>query len=472
MTLCLKGALLLGVLPFGATGAFAGNLATLAVGLAALGTLALDTGRNRTRGLERLAWLTAGGLAVYVCLQITGAFGLMPAHPIWAEASAALGETMSGSPSVSPATAAAALPSILAPFLMFIAGLRLMRTDEDALGMISTLAVLGGLVALFGLLQFTLAPDFVLFSEKPAYQDSLTAVFVNRNSAAAYFGCAIVLLLGLARWQIGGSSLRRSLSDLVSEDDGTQRNWRLALYAFLLAASTLALLLTKSRAGIACSAAAVMVYVALTAMKKGRRLASIAFLLGGALLIALVFFVFGGQTLYRAEVRGLDDARFCVLPGILAAARDNWPFGTGPGTFSLVFPAYRDPACGLYGVWNRAHNFFLEGTITLGVGFWVAAAMVLAGLSVTLVRGLRRRRSKRFGPAMGVSLVALLVLHDLIDFSLQIPGIALNTALALAACSTIALGRHRPAGGRARRPTAVEPSGVAQMQIKGDPNPS
>ncbi|TCR65048.1 hypothetical protein [Rhizobium sp. BK376] len=69
-----------------------------------------------------------------------------------------------------------------------------------------------------------------------------------------------------------------------------------------------------------------------------------------SIVILAVFLVLGGQVLLRAQVRGSDDGRFCILPGIFRALSDHYLVGTGFGTFQWIFPAYRDPGCGIWGV--------------------------------------------------------------------------------------------------------------------------
>ncbi len=50
-----------------------------------------------------------------------------------------------------------------------------------------------------------------------------------------------------------------------------------------------------------------------------------------------------------------------------------------------MFPAYRDPACGISGTWERAHNFYLEALINLGLPFILAAIIVIIGLVGVLI---------------------------------------------------------------------------------------
>jgi O-antigen ligase len=109
---------------------------------------------------------------------------------------------------------------------------------------------------------------------------------------------------------------------------------------------------------------------------------------------------------------------------------DHLWLGTGLGTFVWSFPPYRDAQMSIIGIWDRAHNTWLELASDLGLPL---AGIILAGWMVMifiLYRGTRIRRRDLALPAAGLSIALLSGLHSLIDFSLQIPGFAI-TAFAL-----------------------------------------
>ena len=111
---------------------------------------------------------------------------------------------------------------------------------------------------------------------------------------------------------------------------------------------------------------------------------------------------------------------------------------------ACVFPVYRDSDCaGIFGVWERAHNLFLEGFLGLGLPFVAALTIGYLILVGVFIRGIRIRRQFRFIPIMGLAVLILASLHSIVDFSLQIPGVGVYFAAVMAAATTVSLGRGR-----------------------------
>ncbi|MBB4326856.1 hypothetical protein GGE32_000669, partial [Rhizobium leguminosarum] len=111
------------------------------------------------------------------------------------------------------------------------------------------------------------------------------------------------------------------------------------------------------------------------------------------------------------------------------------------GTFRTVFSAYRDPACGIFGIFDRAHNFYLEGFLGLGILFPITAVLTFSVLARVFWRGLAQRRRLRHYVLLGLAATVLVALHAAVDFSLQIPGFAVFYAAFLSAVVAISLGR-------------------------------
>lgn len=340
---------------------------------------------------------------------------------------------------------------IALPFGVFMLALLLFDTDDRAVGAVKVLAVSGGIVSVLSILQFEIAPDTLLFWPKIAYLDSLTGFFVNRNTAATYFGLIVLLNLALLLRALGDP--RVGFADLQRWWHREQKLPALG-YGFWLSASLIALMLTKSRGGLLSSVIAIALLLLLRLFRRSKRrhpgqpfaaprispwLKRGLQIVAVGLILFFVLQILGGRTLLRAEAQGLGDSRYCVMPGIVAAIANHLPWGAGLASFEDVFPGYRDPMCGLYGVWNRAHNFYLEGIFTLGLMFVLMAAIAFLMLVRFFRIGLRQRRGLRFGPEIGISALALVAIHSAFDFSLQISGMAVIVAALFAPLVTISL---------------------------------
>jgi hypothetical protein len=343
------------------------------------------------------------------------------------------------------------------PFAIFASALQLFAGDRAALFLFRFIAASGIAVAILGLVQFLFYPGYLLFEPRAYPMGGVTGTFINRNTAATYFG--LVLIAAALQFVASLRSYRRR--------HGAQRRGSEATSVFLplfwglgSLVTLTALMLTQSRAGIASSLLGLAVSGVLTAIftvertqhhtsRHGRRTASIWVRVGaGFVALALVVgtgVAFGGRVLLRAELLDDQDGRFCVLPGILQMLRDNWLTGTGLGTFIVAFPAYRDPACGMGKVWNFAHDFYLEGWISLGLPFVLICGAGFLILLTLCIRGIIDRRRFRPVPVAGLGILVLVACHSALDFSIQIPGFAATFASVMAAVSTIALGRSSEA---------------------------
>jgi O-antigen ligase len=163
---------------------------------------------------------------------------------------------------------------------------------------------------------------------------------------------------------------------------------------------------------------------------------------GSVLIIVLLFALLAGRTEYRIETQVAEEGRWCAFASTIQAIKDNWILGTGFGTFQDVFPSYRNSDCaGIFGIWDKAHNFFLEGYLGLGLPFAAAVVIGYGVLIGAFIRGIRTRRRYRSIPTMGLSALVLVSLHSLVDFSLQIPGVGVYFAAVTAAAVSVSLAR-------------------------------
>ena len=94
---------------------------------------------------------------------------------------------------------------------------------------------------------------------------------------------------------------------------------------------------------------------------------------------------------------------------------------------------YRDPSFGTWELWDKAHNSYLETWLGLGVVFGTMLIGCLVWLAAICFRGAMKR--ERDATAAMVATVAAVVVgvHALVDFSIQIEGVAITFMAVLGA---------------------------------------
>ena len=335
--------------------------------------------------------------------------------------------------------------------------------------MLKRFAYIGAFFAVFGLYHLLFMPRVEATDLLSTPSGSLTGLFINRNSAGAFLGIGFLLSIGLTFFYLRSITLSNftlaRLSRKSSPNDPASQNnpyRQVVMFAGLSGLQILALLLTQSRGALVSTLAALVIQIILhlragplSMDKSPHHLPGLTLLpsfnlskpwgkIGGMIaLILLILWLFGERTAYRFDAHGVDAARLCVYQSTWAGIMETWRFGAGFGAFLDVFPGYRDAQCaGISGIWESAHNSYLEGL--LGVGWIFLPLVVLIWFSLLRVfrNGLRERRQYRFAPIVGLAVLVQVSLHALVDFSLHIPGIAFYTAGILATCASIAQARR------------------------------
>lgn len=334
------------------------------------------------------------------------------------------------------------------PLLAFVAALHLFNRRSEALLLIRSLSFLAVAVALISLGQFFLAPTMVGLEAKTAYANSLTGLYVNRNSAGTFFGLGIIVSAGLVIFQLGNDRPAGLVGKIIAWQRLTKSERMVVYLSAGMLVEVLALAATQSRGAAAATFIALLtlawIFRGGRHMGRQRRMRWMRFAFVAA-LVSIVAVLVGQEVIYRMNAQAVDEARLCTYASTWQAIRDNWPWGAGFGSFPDVFPAYRAAQCsGIDGVWDAAHNSYLEGALGLGLPFVITVTLALASLVQAFATGLRHRHVYRFAPAIGFAGLLLIALHSLIDFSLQIPGNALFLAALLAACVTLSLDGKTP----------------------------
>ncbi|OKO67312.1 O-antigen polymerase [Bradyrhizobium sp. NAS96.2] len=448
-------------LPLGSVGGVASAIWSVLLGIALLGVLPMRLRGSQLAILAVTALLTA--LAMLVLHEQSAQrswLGVAP-NALWAEAGKLLPADLP--PAVSIATN---LPFYSARvgivcLLSFAIGVMLGANRALARGLLRVVAVSGLAYAILGIVTFAIDPARIyLLHEKQAQLEWLTSPFVNRNTAAIYYGCCalIWLLFGCELIERHWPSRRASLPRLLARLDRPARR-RLASHALGWLACLVAMFLTGSRGGVGISLLAAVAAAAIFFRNRLPRRYGLIMALGIGSLIALALLqLLGGSVGARFSMIGLsDEGRFSTYRATLRMIWDHPWLGDGFGSFEWVYPAYRTDDISLRGTWNRAHNSWLE--LASDGGMLMAGAVMIALLAAfgVLAHGVRTRRRDVIVPLAALCTSAAGALHSMIDFSLQITGYAVVIAALLGA----GLSQSFRSGGAAGRGRGDDDADVA-----------
>ena len=278
-------------------------------------------------------------------------------------------------------------------------------------------AMSGGLVALAGPLG-----------------ESAHGSFANRNHYAAYLVTCLSAGIGVLIASLTGAVSRtwrqffRNLAALILSP---RMLLRLALVVMVIA-----LVLTRSRMGNVSFFLSLLA-VGAVGLALSRRATRSMVVLIASLVVIDVFIVgtyFGVErVLERVEQTRMDtEDRDEIASYALDLWRDYPIFGSGLGSFHAVIPGYWGEFPDV--PYTHAHNDYLQFACEVGaIGAALLGAMLLMSLLVALraqqVRNDPLMRGISFGSMMGI--IALMI-HSAVEFSLQIPAIALTFMLVLA----------------------------------------
>ena len=350
------------------------------------------------------------------------------AHPIWGITSDALGTGLPATISVDPPTTLRALMRLLTDASVLWLAIQLSRDLSRALLLLQAIAAIVTAYAAYGLILAIVDGAAIPFFDAPA-GGPVRATFVNRNSFATYAGLGLIVVVALTL-----RLYRRAIPDAIGVV-----SFRLSAFiaatggrgSVLIGAGLLilvALLGTLSRGGILSTAVALFAVLTLTAtrqsQKRGERIEAIVLV---AVVVAIAFVFFGDRFVGRIAQSGLDDSsRAAVYLITLRAIIDAPLLGFGYGTFADVFPMYRDQSIPPFETWELAHNTYLEVWLGLGLLFGTALMAAIGLLALKCVAGAVTRQRAAIAPIVATAATLLIGAHALVDFSLQMEGVALT----------------------------------------------
>lgn len=358
-------------------------------------------------------WIAYVGIAFLQVLPDLPFLG----NEAWRELNETLGAAAPTRISVRSSIPLDALGHVLLATLAFCNGFVVGAQKERARVLLDAVAYAGLILACYAIFAEFVMPSRLLFRAKTAYIGDMTGTFVNRNTAATFFGIASTLWLfsvirSLRRIRFYG--FKHLL--IVPQSEAAVRS--LTFRTVALTICLVALFGTHSRGGALALGLGLATSIALVSIQKGKLLLPLA--LSGCVLIA---YWLGGSIGARVDSQGLfDGGRWTTYLSAWTLVTEHPWLGTGLGAFRDVFPAVRSAAFPR-GVWEMAHNTILEIAVEMGIPMALAIiATALWVVSVTYRAALVSVGRTRADLLALASITVLAFAHSLTDFSLQIPG--------------------------------------------------
>ncbi|MFN3513206.1 MAG: O-antigen ligase family protein [Phenylobacterium sp.] len=352
--------------------------------------------------------LEVAAAILYLALLAVAALALTPVLPAPLDRYAALVEL-------------ARLTGLLA---LCIVGWRVASDEAEATRLFGYLTLGCGLYAAWAIFAFLDAPAFVLGLEKQMHVERLSGSLLSANTAGSLFGavgCALAVRLMRRIGRRIGS--RRAQSARWGRDVGD---------AALLAVLWLALLLTVSRAAVTVSLAVLGLFLLLELRRyvKRRRLSARSTAFASAAAAAGFLLIVAGSVSSQLEGQfgrlGADAvSRIGILEAYEPLIREVPPFGYGFGAFPTL-NASQVTQANFADLWNlgAAHNLLLQWWLEAGPVGTALGAAVLGLVLLRLALRLSGSETGRWRAACALAAAAVLLAHNMVDYSLQAPAIA------------------------------------------------
>lgn len=304
--------------------------------------------------------------------------------------------------------------------------------------MVRVLIFLGLFEAAYGIIQYTTGWQKIFTFNKIYYRDTASGTFINHNHFAGLLELTFPFVFGAVYhsfqvWQ----DLRRRGPARVDAATISSAGIQTLFFAFLLVLSIIAILFSRSRAGI-LAAIFTVIFLGLLAQLKTKRK---AWMLGFAVfvLVAIGYGLWIGVNpvvsrfeAFRGGIHYLQgEGRLSFWASTLGMIHDYPVVGTGLGTFRYAFPHYQTYL--LNSNVTHAHSDFLEFTSDTGA---VGAALLFLPIFALLVLMIRSFLidTRRYRPSVTLGCIGAtlaLLIHSVADFNLHIPSNALIFAVVL-----------------------------------------
>ncbi|MEI6986739.1 MAG: O-antigen ligase family protein [Rhodospirillaceae bacterium] len=402
---------------------------------------------------RRIAWSIAG-MAVVMAWIVIQTVPWLPStmqNPLYPLAAEALGYPIAGRIAIDAELALTALLRLLTYCAVFWIAFQSGRETENARKLYYWIVCGASFYALYGLFSETISGscDVLGLRKLPIGRTDclLSSTFVNSNSYATYAGLCILVGLSILisafhhenQERYGNSATFRTLLKIC----GTRHGLVLVVIALVLTT----LLISGSRGGIASTLIGVFILFHLMVARKLKYPSGFFGVYSGVFIVMISMAALFGRHIFDKTTgmeHQINDRVGLLEIAIKAIASEPW-LGWGFGSFEWQFAVFQEPWQMVYQ--NKAHCTILEMVADLGIP--VATILFLAVALVirrTFIGATTRQRDSCYS-AVAAAASVLVLLHGFVDFSLQIPGVAvLYAALLGTGCAQSWSSRNKPPG--------------------------
>ncbi|MEK9714144.1 MAG: O-antigen ligase family protein, partial [Thalassolituus sp.] len=311
-----------------------------------------------------------------------------------------------------------------------------------------------GVQAIYGSFMVLSGLEYGFFEVKTRYLGVATGTYLNRNSMAGLMELSLALGIGmlLAQPTRYYGSFRQRMRQLIRMLLSPK-----VLLRLLLAVLVIALVLTRSRMGNTAFFASLMATGALALVLMRNKTTATTILLGSLLVIdiAIVGTFFGvDKVAERLQATSTEkESRDEVTRDTLALFQEYPVTGTGAGTFTYIFPAFKGEDIRSQAYYNNAHNDYAQFLAEFGLPATAALGGIVLFSLWWGITAMRQRNSHFYqgvGFASTMAIVAIGI-HSTVDFNLQIPANAAVFVVILALAAVARWAPHQSSSRKSRR---------------------
>ena len=375
--------------------------------VAGLGMILHAIQGSRSRIRPGILGIVLALLLLYTCLQLVPlppsvALSLWPSGAgIWDEALALVGEGDRWHPLTLEPAAGALEAAKLALLLSVVVACGLWVRTSGPRPLLTCLALVGaacGIVALAHRLS-GIETAYGLYQPQDVVGDWLSAPLLNSNHLAGLMALCAPIAVGLA----------------LEEQETARR----LLWTFAGAVMGMTALLTLSRGGTAALilGGGTLVLLVLRRSREDENNPHWGWVIGGVLAVLAGGLYVVREAIFEEFLRNDATTKAALWVASLPLVRDFMPLGAGRGSFVALFPAYN--TIDSQHTFTHPENIAVQFSAEWGAVGVLAWVLLVVGAIYLVAKGVKRPLLA--GPVAGV--VALLA-HNIVDFSLEMPGIA------------------------------------------------